>query len=64
MIPAAAKGMSKEELLHPEAFDFLWVQDPLAPKINEVYKGSYKRLQPPDIQGNGCCGAAKCGMGG
>ncbi|SDW21871.1 ADP-ribosylglycohydrolase family protein [Paenibacillus sp. CF384] len=53
MIAAAAKGMNKANLLHPEAFNNLWEHDPLAPKINEVYKGSYKRLQPPDIQGSG-----------
>lgn len=53
MIAAAAKGMGKDELLHPNTFDFLWEQDPLAPKIEAVYKGSYKRLQPPEIQGSG-----------
>ncbi|WP_308639604.1 ADP-ribosylglycohydrolase family protein [Paenibacillus silvisoli] len=53
MIAAAAKGMNKVDLLHPETFDHLWEHDPLAPKIYEVYQGSYKRLQPPDIQGSG-----------
>ncbi|AJY75624.1 ADP-ribosylglycohydrolase family protein [Paenibacillus beijingensis] len=53
MIAAAAKGMDKEELLHPETFDFLWTQEPLAPKIGDIYKGSYKRLHPPHIQGSG-----------
>lgn len=53
MIAAAAKGMNKDELLHPETFDFLWAQDPLVANINEVYKGSYKRLQPPEIHGSG-----------
>lgn len=28
MIAAATKGMQKEDLLHPEAFDYLWAQDP------------------------------------
>jgi len=53
MIAAAAKGMNKEDLLHPESFNYLWGQDPLAPKINEIYQGSYKLLQPPAIQGSG-----------
>ncbi|MBO7744361.1 ADP-ribosylglycohydrolase family protein [Paenibacillus sp. MWE-103] len=53
MIAAAANGMTKADLLHPEAFDHLWGHEPLAPRIREVYKGSYKRLQPPDIQGSG-----------
>lgn len=49
MNATAAKGMNKDELLYPETFDFLWTQDPLVANINEVYKGSYKRLQPPEI---------------
>ncbi len=53
MIAASARGMDKEQLLHPDTFDFLWAEERLAAKMEEVYKGSYKRLQPPDIQGSG-----------
>ncbi|MFD2372114.1 ADP-ribosylglycohydrolase family protein [Brevibacillus sp. GCM10020057] len=53
MIAAAANGLGKEELLHPNTFDFLWEEDPLTPSIEAIYKGTYKRLQPPEIQGSG-----------
>ncbi|WP_223066195.1 ADP-ribosylglycohydrolase family protein [Paenibacillus caui] len=53
LIAAAAQGMEKEQLLHFSTFNFLWEDEPLAPKLAEVYKGSYKRLQPPEIQGSG-----------
>ena len=53
MIASAAAGMGKEELLHPDTFDEIWEEEPLAPRIQEVYKGSYKKLQPPEIVGSG-----------
>jgi len=53
MIASAAMGMDKSTLLAPDTFDALWAMEPLSPKIHDVYKGSYKRLQPPDIQGSG-----------
>ncbi|WP_439116431.1 ADP-ribosylglycohydrolase family protein [Paenibacillus antri] len=52
-IASAALGMKKEELLSTETFDNLWKDDPLTKKILEVYKGTYMRLEPPDIQGSG-----------
>jgi len=45
--------MEKDALLDPNVFDELWTEEPLAPKIEDVYRGTYKRLQPPDIQGSG-----------
>jgi ADP-ribosyl-[dinitrogen reductase] hydrolase len=53
MIVSAAQGAEKEEILDENAFDDLWVNDPLSPKIQEIYKGSYKRLNPPLFQGSG-----------
>jgi ADP-ribosyl-[dinitrogen reductase] hydrolase len=53
MIAAAARGMEKDALLNPNVFDELWTEEPLSPRIDQVYRGTYKRLQPPDIQGSG-----------
>ncbi|GED72241.1 ADP-ribosylglycohydrolase [Brevibacillus reuszeri] len=53
MIAAAARGMDKEELLQPHTFDPLWGQEALAPKIADISKGTYKHLNPPEIQGSG-----------
>ena len=53
MIATAAKGLRKEELLHPQTFELLWSEEPLSPRIEEISQGSYKRLNPPDIQGSG-----------
>lgn len=54
MIASAAKGMEKEVLLGANTFDNLWSKEPLAPKIDEIYRGSFKHRQPPqEIQGTG-----------
>lgn len=55
LIYAALHGVSKEELLsprycpHPESF----TEKPLVAEIDEVACGSFKRRQPPEIQGTG-----------
>ena len=55
LIVGALQGKSKEELLSPLycPIDGLWEREPLAPKIEEVAKGSYKQKEPPDIVGSG-----------
>ncbi|QHW33744.1 ADP-ribosylglycohydrolase family protein [Paenibacillus rhizovicinus] len=52
-ISAALQGWEKERLLQPGAFDEWLNAAALAPRIAEVYGGSYLRNEPPDIQGNG-----------
>ena len=55
LLVGAIEGRSKEELLSPlfspvpGAFD----REPLAPAIHEIAMGSFKRRQPPEIQGKG-----------
>jgi ADP-ribosyl-[dinitrogen reductase] hydrolase len=49
----AASGASKEELLG-EGYSPVagyWQKNPLAPKIDAVASGSFKRLDPPTIRG-------------
>jgi ADP-ribosyl-[dinitrogen reductase] hydrolase len=49
MIAAAAGGESKEAVLSDE----LWQDESLASEIAEIAYGSFKRKQPPEIQGSG-----------
>jgi ADP-ribosyl-[dinitrogen reductase] hydrolase len=51
----ALKGLSKEELVSPlfTPVAAQWVQQPLAPKIEAIARGSFLRKEPPDIQGSG-----------
>jgi ADP-ribosyl-[dinitrogen reductase] hydrolase len=51
----ALQGLSKEELVSPlfTPFASLWAQQPLAPKIEAIARGSFLRKEPPDIQGSG-----------
>jgi ADP-ribosyl-[dinitrogen reductase] hydrolase len=51
----ALKGLSKEELVSPlfTPVAALWAQQPLAPKIEAIARGSFLRKEPPDIQGSG-----------
>ena len=53
LIVGALDGKSKADLL----FDWYWrsleIDEPLCPKIAEVMGGSYKRREPPAIQGTG-----------
>jgi ADP-ribosylglycohydrolase len=55
LIVGAVNGASKEELLSERYSPFLeyWTDHPLAPEIDEVAAGSFKRKEPPDIKGSG-----------
>ncbi|NOU96973.1 ADP-ribosylglycohydrolase family protein [Paenibacillus sp. LMG 31456] len=55
LIIGALQGASKEQLLK-ESFSPVvgfWEKHYLVPEIDEIAKGSFKRLQPPDIKGSG-----------
>lgn len=53
LIVEALTGWSKEELLECAPF-VEWVNgDTLAPRVEEIRQGSYRKLEPPDIQGSG-----------
>jgi ADP-ribosylglycohydrolase len=55
LIVGAAQGASKDELLSgayaPDAG--AWDETPLAPEIDEIARGSFKRREPPEIKGVG-----------
>lgn len=55
LMVGALQGFSKAELLSPlfcPVPDF-WENDPLAPRIEEIARGSYKQKDPPEIVGSG-----------
>ncbi|MGD0652347.1 MAG: ADP-ribosylglycohydrolase family protein [Verrucomicrobiia bacterium] len=55
LIVGAVNGASKDELLS-ERFSPVagyWQQHPLTPEIDEIAAGSFKRRNPPEIQGTG-----------
>jgi ADP-ribosylglycohydrolase len=55
LLAGAANGVNKEELLS-ERYSPLpsyWKEHPLAPEIDEIAAGSFKRRSPPEIQGTG-----------
>ena len=54
LLVGAVNGASKEELLSERYGPFLeyWRDNPLAPEIDEVASGSFKRKEPPDIKGS------------
>ncbi len=55
LLVGAVTGLPKEELLseHFSPIPGYWKLKPLAPKIDEIAGGSFKRRQPPEIQGTG-----------
>jgi ADP-ribosylglycohydrolase len=55
LIVGALQDLSKEELLAGvfEPVPGIWNDKPLAPKILEVAKGSFKRDDPPTLSGTG-----------
>jgi len=55
LIVGALGGAGKEELLscHYTPVPDLWRRQPLAPEIDQVAQGSFKRRQPPEIHGSG-----------
>jgi len=55
LIVGALQGRTKDKLLSAGfcPVDGLWEAQPLAPAIAEVAAGSFKRRQPPEIQGSG-----------
>jgi ADP-ribosyl-[dinitrogen reductase] hydrolase len=55
LIAGALNGTSKEELLsdHYSPVPGYWSQKPLIKEIDEIVSGSFKRREPPEIQGTG-----------
>jgi ADP-ribosylglycohydrolase len=55
LIVGALEGRSKDDLLTPmfTPAPGLWDGEPLAPKIEDVARGSFLRNGPPDIRGTG-----------
>ncbi len=55
LIAGAVGGAAKEDLLSERYAPLAgyWKTNPLAPEIEEIAAGSFKRLNPPDIQGTG-----------
>jgi ADP-ribosylglycohydrolase len=55
LICAAVNGASKEEILEPCYAPLLdyWTRNPLAPRIAEIARGSFKKKQPPTIKAGG-----------
>ncbi len=55
LIVGAVNGAGKEELLSKRFSPIpgYWERYPLAPPIDEIARGSFKRRRPPEIQGSG-----------
>ena len=55
LILGALRGVAKEELLAPgyAPVPGCWDQHPLTAEIAEIAAGSYRRREPPEIQGSG-----------
>ncbi len=55
LIQGAVNGAGKEELLSERYSPIpgYWEENPLSPEIDEVAAGSFKRRDPPEIQGSG-----------
>jgi ADP-ribosylglycohydrolase len=55
LIVGAVQGASKEELLSSPYSPVRrsWDESPLAPNIDEIARGSFKRREPPHIRGSG-----------
>jgi ADP-ribosyl-[dinitrogen reductase] hydrolase len=55
LMACALNGVSKDELLAPghAPIPDLWVEQPLAPAVDEVANGSFLRKEPPAIRGSG-----------
>ena len=55
LILGALAGVSKEELLSARYTPVagLWDREPLAPEVDEIAAGSFKRQEPPEIKGSG-----------
>ena len=55
LIVGAVRGTGKETLLSDRycPVEGYWKTHPLAPKIDEIAAGSFRRKEPPDIQGSG-----------
>jgi ADP-ribosylglycohydrolase len=55
LIAGALGGAPKEELLSPRYAPGpgLWEAEPLAPGVDEIASGSFRRKEPPEIRGGG-----------
>lgn len=55
LVVGAANGEGKEELLSERycPSEGYWEERPLAPKVDEVARGSFKEKEPPEIRGSG-----------
>jgi ADP-ribosylglycohydrolase len=55
LLVGAASGVGKEELLSERycPISEYWAEYPLAPRIDRVASGTFKRKEPPEIEGSG-----------
>jgi len=55
LLVGALQGADKEELLSERFTPLpgLWEREPLAPEIDEIAAGSFRRREPPEIRGSG-----------
>ncbi|BFH18263.1 ADP-ribosylglycohydrolase [Paenibacillus dendritiformis] len=53
LLVGALNGVAKEELLQPNYESWLWDDIQLSPAIHEIYSGSFKQKNTPEIQGTG-----------
>jgi hypothetical protein len=54
-IAGALRGATKDELLssHYSPVPDLWEKEPLAPRIDDIARGSFRERGPPEIRGTG-----------
>ena len=55
LVTGALRGASKDELLssHYSPVPGLWDDEPLAPRIDAIARGSFREREPPEIRGTG-----------
>jgi len=55
LLVGAIRGLSKEQLLSPRYTPIpdYWAEHPLAPEIEEIASGTFKRREPPTIESTG-----------
>ena len=55
LIAGALRGATKDELLssHYTPVSGLWEAEPLAPRIDDIARGSFRDREPPEIRGTG-----------
>lgn len=55
LLLAAISGMPKEQILNNDYEPAVkcWIENPLAPKVEAIARGSFKVKQPPELRGSG-----------